>query len=124
MLQLREQQMKMQSQDTQLTRKSSSMFLSHQKVEVREEVLFVSSLTLEGLDELYKSLEEVTSTSTLLPTLEAEVPETLLVFEDRLVYSAQVALEIKEKPGVIKGSSFPADKLLVVNYSSQFQCGL
>jgi hypothetical protein len=93
-------------------------------VEVREEVLFVSSMTFEGFDELYKRLEEVTSITTLLPTLEAEVPETWQEFEDKLIYSAQVALGIKEKPEVIKGSSFPADKLLVVNYSSQFQCGL
>jgi hypothetical protein len=113
MLQLREQQMKMQSQDTQLTRKSSSMFLSHQKVEVREEVLFVSSMTFEGFNELYKRLEEVTSTATLLPTLEAEVPETWQEFEDKLIYSAQVALGIKEKP---RNPQFLKD--LVVNYSS------
>jgi hypothetical protein len=101
MLQLREQQRKQQIQikyqDTQLTRKNF-LFLSHQNVEVREEVLFVSSLTLEGLDKLYKRLEEVTSTATLLPRLEAEVPETWLAFEDRLHFSAEVALGVKEKP--------------------------
>jgi hypothetical protein len=118
MLHLREQQKK--SQDAELTRKSSSMFLNNQKVDVREEVLFVSSLTLEGLDELYKTLEEVTSSATLLPTVEAKVPETWTVFEDRLIYSAQVALGINDKPEVRKFTkvALPQDMLLVVNYSS------
>ena len=71
------------------------------------------SLTLEGLDELYKRLEEVTSTATLLPTLEAEVPETWLAFGLR--YSAQVALGIKVKP---KTGYMEDDRCLVVNYSS------
>ena len=116
MLQLREQQMKQHGM--QSTSSSLSSFLSHQNVEIREEVLFVSSLTLEGLDQLYKRLEEVTSTATLLPTLEAEVPETWLAFEDRLHYSAQVALGIKEKPSPIIFAFPSAHKNLVVNYSS------
>ena len=113
MLQLREQQMKQHGM--QSTSNSLYSFLSHQNVEIREEVLFVSSLTLEGLDQLYKRLEEVTSTATLLPTLEAEVPETWLAFEERLHYSAQVALGIKEKP---KTDFTEDDRCLVVNYSS------
>ena len=113
MLQLREQQMKQHGM--QSTGRGLSSFLTHQNVEIREEVLFVSSLTLEGLDQLYKRLEEVTSTATLLPTLEAEVPETWLAFEDRLHYSAQVALGIKEKPSQLPLSRHTQ---LVVNYSS------
>ena len=57
-------------------------------------------------------------TATLLPTLEAEVPETWLAFEDRLHYSAQVALGIKEKPIVHRWPENPQNKLLVVDYSS------
>ena len=116
MLQLREQQMKQHGM--QSTSNSLSSFLSHQNVEIREEVLFVSSLTLEGLDQLYMRLEEVTSTATLLPMLEAEVPETWLAFEDRLHYSAQVALGIKEKPKVDEYGYSQKHKQLVVNHSS------
>ena len=116
MLQLREQQMK--QHDMQSTGSGLRSFLTHQNVEIREEVLFVSSLTLEGLDQLYKRLEEATSTATLLPTLKAEVPETWLAFEDRLHYSAQVALGIKEKPKVWERADHPQNKQLVVNYSS------
>ena len=116
MLQLREQQMKQHGM--QSTSNSLSVFLSHQNVEIREEVLFVSSLTLEGLDQLYKRLEEVTSTATLLPTLEAEVPETWLAFENRLHYSAQVALGIKEKPSRRDFDLRSTHKQLVVKYSS------
>ena len=106
----------------QSTSSSLSSFLSHQNVEIREEVLFVSSLTLEGLDQLYKRLEEVTSTATLLPVLEAEVSETWLAFEERLHYSAQVTLGIKEKPKIFISidAPHPFDKQLqlVVNYCS------
>ena len=116
MLQLREQQMKQHGM--QSTSSSLSSFLSHQNVVIREEVLFVSSLTLEGLDQLYKRLEEVTSTATLLPILEAEVPETWLALEDRLNYSAQVALGIKEKPRRFSWGNPSSRNLLVVNYSS------
>ena len=116
MVQLREQQMKQHGM--QSTGRGLSSFLTHQNVEIREEVLFVSSLTLEGLDQLYKRLEESTSTATLLPTLEAAVPETWLAFEDRLHYSAQVALGIKEKPKVSKLRYRKNAKQLVVNYFS------
>ena len=113
MLQLREQQMKQHGMQSTGSRLSS--FLTHQNVKIREKVLFVSSLTLEGLDQLYKRLEEVTSTATLLPTLEAEVPETWLAFEDRLHYSAQVALGIKK---ISRQLLHSRHNQLVVNYSS------
>ena len=77
-----------------------------------------STTTSSQVDIMYMRLEEVTSTATLLPTLEAEVPETCLAFEDRLHYSAQVAVGIKEKPKVDEYGYSQKHKQLVVNYSS------
>ena len=70
------------------------------------------------LGSVVQRLEEVTSTATLLPTLEAEVPEIWLAFEERLHYSAQVALGIKEKPRRFILGNPSNHKQLVVNYSS------
>ena len=113
MLQLREQQM----HGIQSTRESVSSFLTHQNVEIREEVLFVSSVTLEGLDQLYKRLEEVTCTETLLPTLEAEVPKHGWHLKTDCNTVHMLHWESK-KPKVDEFIYDPRDKQLVVNYSS------
>ena len=53
----------MQQHRVQSTSSSLSSFLTHESVEISEEVLFVSSLTLEGVEQLCRRLEEVTCTA-------------------------------------------------------------
>jgi GTPase SAR1 family protein len=112
MLSKREQQMKQYAMQSKGS--DHSVFLAQQNVEITQDVIFVSSLKLEGFDQLYKKLEEISSTDCLRPTLEAVVPETWVTFEDRLKYSANVALGKENKPNFF----YPENRLLVVNYSS------
>ena len=121
MLQLRQEQL--QHICRKSTNSSLSSFLTHQNVEMREEVLFVSSMTLEGMELLYKSLEEV-CTGTLLPALEAEVPETWLAFEDRLQYSAQDALQTRTKQYYLHFCLLRKNSYLLLTTPVQSQCGL
>ena len=94
---LKERKAEIKKRGLQTSQSSYNSFHTHQQVDVKKEVLFFSSSTTEGMEELYEHLQENTDNETLWPVVSAEVPERWLSFEERLKYSAEVILGLHKQ---------------------------